>query len=267
MPVAYKPVLSTVPELVSDFQPDISLHIGVAEGRTYFAVEQTSRRGVYSYGRDVNGEVFPNADGEKLWGDQATVLSTDINLHGVVDEWQKRTAGVVWPKAGGTSVASKMASTQVEVKLREDVLKVEAGGLSSFEGDDDDDVRWSDNVGTYLCAFIYYTSMVEMSRETVGHRRDTAFSTYAQMVESRFRADCSFSACTTARQRRGTADGSRYHRGTYTVTRGNVEGSEGGRGSFISWSKQEVVVGETNYLAGLYVVCRCSMTVLIKLLF
>ncbi|KAK3215492.1 hypothetical protein GRF29_8g166912 [Pseudopithomyces chartarum] len=175
VPVAYKPVLSTVPELVSDFQPDISLHIGVAEGRTYFAVEQTSRRGVYSYGRDVNGEVFPNADGEKLWGDQATVLSTDINLHGVVDEWQRRTAGVVWPKAGGTSVASKMASTQVEVKLREDVLKVEAGGLSSFEGDDDDDVRWSDNVGTYLCAFIYYTSMVEMSRETVGHRRDTAF--------------------------------------------------------------------------------------------
>ena len=182
MPVAYKPVLNTVPDLISEFQPDISLHIGVAEGRTYFAVEQTSERGVYSYGRDVDGEVFPNDEGEKLWGDQARVLSTDIDLHGVVDEWQERTAGIVWPKGSGTSIASKLASAPVEVKFREDVLKVEAGSLSNLARDGSDDVRWSDSVGTYLCAFIYYTSMVEMTRETAGHRRDTAFSTYAQTM-------------------------------------------------------------------------------------
>jgi pyroglutamyl-peptidase len=47
--------------------------------------------------------------------------------------------------------------------------------VSSLDVGDDGDVRWSDAVGTYLCAFIYYASMVEMSRETPAGRRDTAF--------------------------------------------------------------------------------------------
>ena len=96
----------------------------------------------------------------------------------VVDKWQDRTAGIVWPSAAGASVAAKKGPTAVDVKLRENVWEVEAAEDGMSTRDDGDDVRWSDNVGTYLCAFIYYTSMVEMERGTEGQRRDTAFSEY-----------------------------------------------------------------------------------------
>ncbi|KAF1979034.1 peptidase C15, pyroglutamyl peptidase I-like protein [Bimuria novae-zelandiae CBS 107.79] len=151
LPVAYHPVISTVPALIADVHPDIALHIGVVEGRTYFAVEQTSRRNVYGYSwnADIDGEVFTDTEGDAVWGDQPTVLSTELDLEAVVDEWQNRTEGIVWPEGESEGIQGK------------------AGG------DDDDEVRLSDNVGTYLCAFIYYTSMVEMGKER--GQRDTAF--------------------------------------------------------------------------------------------
>ncbi|OAG02304.1 peptidase C15, pyroglutamyl peptidase I-like protein [Paraphaeosphaeria sporulosa] len=149
VPVAYHPVIDLVPDLIADLQPDISLHIGLAEGRTYFAVEQTSRKNVYGNSRDVEGQPWTNAEGEEYWAGEEERLSTALDLRSVVEEWQGRTEGIVWPQ--DSSKAS--------------ILNI----------DDDGDVRWSDNVGTYLCAFIYYASMVEMSRETVGGRRDTAF--------------------------------------------------------------------------------------------
>ena len=41
VPVAYHPVMDVVPQLHAQV-PDIALHIGVAAGRSYFAVEATS---------------------------------------------------------------------------------------------------------------------------------------------------------------------------------------------------------------------------------
>ncbi|KAJ4299968.1 hypothetical protein N0V90_005216 [Kalmusia sp. IMI 367209] len=176
IPVAYHPVIETIPPLIEDVQPDISLHIGVAEGRTYFAVEQTSRKNVYSSIEDIDGEVFTNAEGDQYWSDQPAQIGTDLNLPAVVARWQNRTADIVWPDSASLNnelrANAVVPSSPIEVALREDVLKVETSDVHSLEGDD---VRWSDNVGVYLCGFIYYTSMVEMSRETVGQRRDTAF--------------------------------------------------------------------------------------------
>lgn len=129
------------------------------------------------WSRDIDGKVFTSVEEEQIWGGEPAVLSTQIDLEGVVDKWQNRTAGIVWPSSGRASGATKQGPAKVDVKLREKVWEVEAGEGGMGTRDGGDDVRWSDNVGTYLCAFIYYTSMVEMER-VVGKRRDTAFSEY-----------------------------------------------------------------------------------------
>lgn len=171
-----------MPGLIADIQPDISLHIGVAEGRTYFAVEQTSRKNVYGNSRDVEGQRWTNAQGDAYWAGEADVLSTELDLHKVVEEWQERTAGIVWPEG---SAVGRMGTRDehVEVKLGDNVLDAVTEETSASDIDDDGDVRWSDNVGTYLCAFIYYTSLVEMSRGTEGGRRDTAFMHVPMLTE------------------------------------------------------------------------------------
>jgi pyrrolidone-carboxylate peptidase len=160
VPVAYHPVIDLVPDLIADYQPDIALHIGVAEGRTYFAVEQTSQKRGYEWGTDVDGEVFTVEEQDALWGDQPATLSTDLDLETIVDVWQNRTADFSWPDLGQKRAAR--AGSTVEVKMVEDVMNV-------------DDVEWSDAVGTYLCGFIYYTSMVESSRNGKNQARDVAF--------------------------------------------------------------------------------------------
>lgn len=162
--------------MIEQAQPDISLHIGLAEGRTYFAVEQTSAKYIYSWAWDNDGLGFSDEECDEHWSDQPERLSTDLDLPAVVALWQNRTANIVWPSPAPESdeflAKSVQPSSPVEVALREDVMKVEAADMHGLEGDD---VRWSDDVGTYLCAFIYYTSMVEMSRSSAGKRRDTAF--------------------------------------------------------------------------------------------
>ncbi|KAF2678872.1 peptidase C15, pyroglutamyl peptidase I-like protein [Lentithecium fluviatile CBS 122367] len=182
VPVAYHPVIDLLPGLIEKVQPDIALHIGVAAGRKYFAVEQTSRKGVYWFSRDVDGEVFENAEGEALWGDQPEKLSTDLDLEAVVQDWQTRTENVTWPPSlSSSSFLSKIAtpSSPVSVSLGGDTLDV----LEEQSQIDSDEVRWSDAVGSYLCAFIYYADMVEMSRNGKAQRRDVSFM-HVPMLES-----------------------------------------------------------------------------------
>ena len=182
VPVAFHPVIELVPRLIYEVQPDISLHIGVAEGRKYFAVEQTSRRGVYGWSKDVDGESFSDAEGEELWNDQPKVLSTDLDLPAVVAGWQTRTANITWPPSLSTfSSLSKIAtpSTPVDVSLGGDVLAV----LEEQNEVGSDEVRWSDAVGSYLCAFIYYADLVEMWRNGKAKRRDVSFM-HVPMLES-----------------------------------------------------------------------------------
>jgi pyroglutamyl-peptidase len=150
------------------------LHIGVAEGRKYFAVEQTSGKNRYSWAPDVEGKVFEDAEGAKIWGDQPETLSTNLDLQSVVSDWQARTANITWPSSlSESALRSMMASpsSPVGVALGGDVLDV----LEEQQSAAADDVRWSDAVGSYLCAFIYYADMVEMSKHGKAKKRDVSF--------------------------------------------------------------------------------------------
>jgi pyrrolidone-carboxylate peptidase len=137
--------------------------MGVAEGRKYFAVEQTSQKYGYNWSIDVDGKSFTTEESDKYFAGQPTTLSTDLALTTVVSEWQQRTADVKWPPGLETADESGFAANSaVEVKLLEDVM-------------DTQDVRWSDSVGTYLCGFIYYTGMAEMGKNGKNKLRDVAF--------------------------------------------------------------------------------------------
>lgn len=155
--VAYHPVISLVPELIEEHQPDIALHIGVAAGRTYFAVEQTSQRDGYQYTPDVEGQVFTEDEVDEVWGGQPEVLSTDLDLETVVDKWQDATSDITFP------FDTESRSWDLDVRLGNDIMMT-------------DDVRWSDSVGTYLCGFIYYASLVEKAKQVSSMGvRDVAF--------------------------------------------------------------------------------------------
>ncbi|KAF2006402.1 peptidase C15, pyroglutamyl peptidase I-like protein [Amniculicola lignicola CBS 123094] len=160
VPVAYHPVASIIPALIAEHQPDVALHIGVAEGRSYFAVEQSSTRRSYEFVQDIYGEVFTLEEQAKAWGDAEAVLQTDLDLNVIVDGWQNGTLHMKWPfNIGGRSTS---AGQPVEVVLKEDIMETE-------------DVRWSDNVGNYLCGFMYYMDLVEMGRSGAYKKRDVAF--------------------------------------------------------------------------------------------
>jgi pyrrolidone-carboxylate peptidase len=174
VPVAYHPVYKLVPELYADFQPDLALHIGVASGRSYFAIENTATRGFFQNIPDVDNKVFSVEEQEQAWSDQPTTAKTDINLESVIGEWQERTAGTNWPPGVGSLMDAKgmvsMENRTVELKLFEKVFEPAEEEVTVQDG-----VKWTDAVGNYLCGFIYYTGMAEMSKNGKNKRRDVAF--------------------------------------------------------------------------------------------
>ncbi|KAH7120891.1 hypothetical protein B0J11DRAFT_438774 [Dendryphion nanum] len=146
VPVAYHPVMDLLPSLHAQ-EPDISLHIGVAAGRTYFAVEATSKKTGYEFSRDVDGKVFTKEEQEVAWGSEPTLHSTSLDLHAIVARWQYLTSNITFSSSDFLS----------------------SGPVAP------EDVKWSDAVGSYLCGFIYYASMVEMGKHRGSEGLDVAF--------------------------------------------------------------------------------------------
>ncbi|CAI6337843.1 unnamed protein product [Periconia digitata] len=189
IPVSYHPTIELLPELYGSTQPDIALHIGVAEGRKYFAVEAGSSRNNFDLIRDNDGRNFSDAEGVAAWGDSPTRLDTDLDLDGTIESWQERTKDFKWPAMLSREMQSMgdVAEQKVDVKVSRGLSvamgNVEEEEISVMAPDPDDEVRWSDNVGFYLCGFIYYAGMVQKSRMTAAEgsanarvgKRDTVF--------------------------------------------------------------------------------------------
>lgn len=157
------------------------LHIGVAEGRKWFAVEAGSKRGDFDFSRDVDGKSWTDAEGDAAWGDAPLRLDTDLDLDTTVAKWQARTQDFEWPDI----LTSRMRTLGVVEKEKVDVKvshgladflaeKSESSVAAGAPTDPDDEVRWSDDVGTYLCGFIYYAGLVEKGRMTAAESRPSA---------------------------------------------------------------------------------------------
>jgi pyroglutamyl-peptidase len=164
------------------------LHIGVAEGRKYFAVEAGSRRGNFDFSQDIENRNFTRAEGDAVWGDAPRRLDTDLDLNATVEKWQSRTKELAWPAILTRSMKNMGVEEngKVDVKVSHglaDFLAEESGENMAAASTDPDKVRWSDDVGTYLCGFIFYAGMVQKSTMVAADsrpsarvgKRDTAF--------------------------------------------------------------------------------------------
>ncbi|KAH8647174.1 hypothetical protein BX600DRAFT_518457 [Xylariales sp. PMI_506] len=144
---AYHSLLQISPQLIQRYNPDIVLHIGLAVERDYFAVEQTAQRDGYHQYPDVERKVITKSEVHTIWGKKsAESLKTSLDLERAVDIWKRNLKS----RAGGATKTGK--------------------GHKGAKKGDITDVRLSDDVGTYVCGLVYYTSLAEMSKRNDGAR-------------------------------------------------------------------------------------------------
>jgi pyroglutamyl-peptidase len=132
--VTYERVVELVPKLLTPAsplcpQPDIVLHIGLAAGRKFFALEQGSSGQGYDKIPDVDGKRFPNSSMEAKFppSEFPDALNTSFDTSDVVARWKKE-----------LGYSSAEGNAEIE-------------GLP--------DVQLSFDAGNFLCGFIYYNSL------------------------------------------------------------------------------------------------------------
>jgi pyroglutamyl-peptidase len=132
--VAYNHVLSVLPTILPSAKakgpsPDIILHIGLAAGRRFFALEQGSHASGYSRIPDVDGEQFSDTEAAERFpkAQFPPVLETSFDTADVLERW---CAGLGCDASGSSHGAPKHP-----------------------------DVRISHDAGNFLCGFIYYNSL------------------------------------------------------------------------------------------------------------
>lgn len=148
---AYHWLLQTSPQLIQDVQPDIVLHIGVDVERAHFSVERGAARDGYHEYPDLDKRTLTKAETQRVWGKKsAERLESSLDLDAVVDVWQSH------------------FKTQVK---KGKVQKRETAKSQTMP-----DVRATDDVGTYVCGFLFYSSLAELEkRDPGGERRNAVF--------------------------------------------------------------------------------------------
>ncbi|TVY39282.1 Pyroglutamyl-peptidase [Lachnellula subtilissima] len=86
---AYHSILTTIPQLLEQHNPDIVLHIGLVVDRDYFAIEKSALRDGYQLLPDIARKVFTKAESKKKWGKSLERLETTLDFDDVVDRWKK----------------------------------------------------------------------------------------------------------------------------------------------------------------------------------
>jgi pyroglutamyl-peptidase len=128
-------VINLVPKLLPPANPlypvpDIILHIGLAAGRSYFALETGSHAYGYTKISDVDGQRFEDSRFETLFPSSQfpSRLNTSFDTSDVLARWK-----------------ANLGYTTID-------------GTHTDEGYPD--VRVSEDAGNFLCGFIYYNSLV-----------------------------------------------------------------------------------------------------------
>lgn len=157
---AYHWLLQTSPQLIHDIQPEIVLHIGVDVERAYFSVERSASRDGYHEYPDLDKRTVTKAETQKIWGKKsAERLETSLDLDGVVDVWH--------------------SNLKVQVKKG----KVQRRGTAAAKIQNVlPDVRATDDVGNYVCGFLYYTSLAELLRRSSGGGKRSAVFLHVPML-------------------------------------------------------------------------------------
>ncbi|KAJ9624436.1 hypothetical protein H2203_005171 [Taxawa tesnikishii (nom. ined.)] len=124
--VSYEEVRDLIPNICSGYDADIILHIGMAAGRDYYAIERLAHRDGYTVLKDVDGKVLSSSDGAEYWPDCPPELETSLPFDDIWRRW----------KENATNTPSLC----------------------------DADIRPSTHAGHYLCDFLYYCCLADNQR-------------------------------------------------------------------------------------------------------
>jgi pyroglutamyl-peptidase len=127
---AYHHLIDVVPKLLEQHNPDIVIHIGNAVDRDFFAIERGAERDGYHQYPDVDRKVFTKTETKKVWGKSPTRLESSLDCEDVLVKWLAQVS-----KRAGKEKKKGEGKTK-EVNL-----------------------RMSDDVGSYVCGFVYYVSL------------------------------------------------------------------------------------------------------------
>jgi len=138
------PLLS-VRKLLDEHAPDVVIHIGLAVDRDYFAIEKSAEKEGYHQIPDEEGKVFTKAENKTEWGKSPASLITTLDMEDVLVKWKANA------KATMTTGKAKKPAKEF-------------------------DLRVSDDVGYYVCGFVYYVSLEWFWKREQRREEDLCFS-------------------------------------------------------------------------------------------
>jgi pyrrolidone-carboxylate peptidase len=177
IPAKYHDIFTLTTSLIAEHKPDLVIHMGLAHGRTWFAVEKGAEREGYHEVPDMGRRVFTRAESKKMYGKELARLESSLDLESAVEAWKEDVKGVKLALGYAPGAApGKGGETKAKGKKSKGKQKQESTGNSStkMKGDSEQvDVRLSDDVGNYVCGFQYYVSLLEMQKSS--GRRNSVF--------------------------------------------------------------------------------------------
>lgn len=109
--------------------------MGLAFERNYYAIEKGAERDKYHEIPDEAKKVVSRAETKKLWGKSPPRLDSTLDLEDILIKW-KENASLKTSDKGKSKGKSKGEGSSKEV-----------------------DLRTSDDVGNYVCGFVYYAAL------------------------------------------------------------------------------------------------------------
>ncbi|KAK7632745.1 hypothetical protein IWX49DRAFT_563057 [Phyllosticta citricarpa] len=171
LPVAYHPTATLVPTILAAQNPDLVLHLGLAAGRNYFALERSSVRIGYGRNKDVLGQRWADFDSDRQWpshlkafteGDGKLCsypdrLATSLPFEDIWRRWRALCADI---EGVGDGTSSATFVTTIATPPHQTGIPVApSAGAATSKPWKRVEVRPSDDVGSFLCGFIYWTTL------------------------------------------------------------------------------------------------------------
>jgi pyroglutamyl-peptidase len=153
-PAAYHKILAQTTHLIEQHAPNFVVHMGldVDSGPGVFKIERSALKEGYHDIPDIDRKVFTRAENKKIFAKSPASLVTTLDIDAAAATWQAGCSSFQLPKASEFSKAKDKGKNESKQAV---------------------DVRLSDDVGTYVCGFQYYVSMLETQKRS--GRRDVIF--------------------------------------------------------------------------------------------